>query len=53
MQWPTTILVFPLFPALLLLIKKKKRGQNLTPHGLATSVIYTVRKEFELSVIDY
>jgi hypothetical protein len=37
MQWPTTKLVFPLFPTLLLLIKKRAAPDT---HGLAICVIY-------------
>jgi hypothetical protein len=37
MQWPTTELVFPLFPTLLLLLKKRAAPDT---HGLAISVIY-------------
>jgi hypothetical protein len=37
MQWPTTELVFLLFPTLLILIKKRAAPDT---HGLAISVIY-------------
>jgi hypothetical protein len=37
MQWPTTVLVFPLFPTLLWLIKKRAAPD---PHAIATSYIY-------------
>jgi hypothetical protein len=37
MQWPTTELVFTLFPTLLLLMKKRAAPDT---HGLAISVIY-------------
>jgi hypothetical protein len=37
MQWPTSELVFPLFPTLLLLIKKRAAPDT---HWLAISVIY-------------
>jgi hypothetical protein len=37
MQWPTPELVFPRFPTLLLLIKKRTAPDT---HGLAISVIY-------------
>jgi hypothetical protein len=37
MQWPITELVFPLFPTLLLLIKKRAAPDT---HGLAISLIY-------------
>jgi hypothetical protein len=42
MQWPTTVLVFPLFPTLLELIKKRATPY---PHAITTSdipVSYTV-----------
>jgi hypothetical protein len=38
MQWPTTVLVFPLFPTLLDLLK---RGQHLTPMQMQ-HLIYTI-----------
>jgi hypothetical protein len=38
MQWPTTVLVFPLFPTLLELIKKRAAPY---PHAKTTSDIYS------------